>query len=278
MNWGPPAIAHRPYPGGRRPAPLVDLDEATAVTLDTGRLQVDAVGVRGPSARDQEVRALDRVLRPVVRHVQFHGLAGPPLHTLDADAGADLDPLVLEELAQGLRDVAVLAMGQGVVPLDDRHAAAEAAKGLGQLEPDVAAPQDDEVTRDAVQVEGLNVRHRPRLGEARDRVDPGTGAGADHDHLAAEGPRPAVGSHDLDRPRPDEATLSHDQLRAALPIKLMIPDDHAVDHLPLSVLDGGHLDLPIARHDPELGTPAEEVGDLRAVDQVFAREARDARA
>src|SRR5262249_27838173 len=42
------AIAHRPYPGGRRPAPLVDLDEATAVTLDTCRLQVDAVGVRGP--------------------------------------------------------------------------------------------------------------------------------------------------------------------------------------------------------------------------------------
>src|SRR3954451_23660533 len=272
------AIAHRPYPGGRRPAPPVDLDEATAVTLDPGGLEPDAVGVRDPTARDEDVRALDPAFHPVALHLQLNGLAGPPLDPLDPSVGADLDPLVLEELAQGLRDVAVLAMRQGVVPIDDRHAAAEAAKGLVQLEPDVAAPQDDEVTRDAVQVEGLDVRHRPRLGEARDRVDPATGAGADHDHLAAEGPRPAVGSHDLDRPRPDEAALSHDQLRAVLPIQLMIPDDHAVDHLPLSVLDGGHLDLPIALDDPELGTPAEEVGDLRAVDQVFAREASDARA
>ena len=36
----------------------------------------------------------------------------------------------------------------------------------------------------------------------------------------------------------------------------MIPDDHAVDHLPLSVLDGGHLDiLQVARGDPELRQP-----------------------
>src|SRR5689334_13750777 len=37
----------------------------------------------------------------------------------------DARAVVVEESPQGLRDVAVLAASQGVVPLDDRHAAAE---------------------------------------------------------------------------------------------------------------------------------------------------------
>src|SRR5262245_34789969 len=37
----------------------------------------------------------------------------------------DARAVAVEESPQGLRDVAVLAVSQGVVPLDDRHAAAE---------------------------------------------------------------------------------------------------------------------------------------------------------
>src|SRR5262249_20249346 len=37
----------------------------------------------------------------------------------------DARAVVVEESPQGLRDVAVLAVSQGVVPIDDRHAAAE---------------------------------------------------------------------------------------------------------------------------------------------------------
>jgi hypothetical protein len=88
----------------------------------------------------------------------------------------NLDEAVVEDPPQGLRDVAILAMGQGAVPLDDCHAAAEPPHRLGQLESDVAAAQDEEVLRDAVQFEGLDVCHRPRLGEARDRVDPRPGS------------------------------------------------------------------------------------------------------
>ena len=149
-------------------------------------------GVRPLATRRSD--ALDRSSAPSRVACSLTDSPDRPSTRSTRDAGADLDPLVVEEFPQGLRDVAVLAVGQGVVPLDDRHAAAEAAQGLGQLEPDVAAPQDEEVLRDAVQFEGLDVRHRPRLGEARDRVDPRTGAGADHDDVAAEGARPAVGS------------------------------------------------------------------------------------
>src|SRR5262249_26484555 len=159
-------------------------------------------------------------------------------------------PLVVEEPPQRFGDVAILAVSQGVVPLDDRNATAEASQGLGHLEPDVAAPQNEEVLGDAVQFEGLDVRHRTRLGEAGDWVDPRAGARADHDALAAEGARPAAfGSRHLDRPGPDEAALPLDKLRAALSIGVDVKSDDAVDHLPLAVADGRHLDFPVARGD-----------------------------
>ena len=275
VKWGLPAQSPTAHtPGGRGPQPLVDLDEAPVVPLDPGRLQADAVGVRRPSARDQEVRALDHAAVALACSLT-DSPERPSTRSTRVPVRTSI-PSSSKSSSQGLRDVAILAVGQGVVPLDDRHAAAEASHGLGQLEPDVSAPQDEEVIRDAVQFEGLDVRHRPRLGEAGDRVDPRAGARADHDDVAAEGARPAVVGRDLDRLRPDEAALAHDELRAALPVPLVIQGDHPVDHLPLAVADGGHVDFPVARGDPELGASAEIAGDLRAVDQVLAREARDA--
>ena len=51
--------------------------------------------------------------------------------------------------------------------------------------------------------------------------------------------------------------------------------DQAVDHFPLAVADGGHVDFPVARDNPELGAPAEIAGDLGAMDHVLAWQARD---
>ena len=181
-----------------------------------------------------------------------------------------LDPLVVEEFPQRFRDVAIFAVSQGVVPLNDRNATAEASQGLGHLESDIAAPQNEEVLRDAVQFEGLDVRHRPRFGEAGDWVNPRAGARADHDDFAAKGARTVVGRH-LDRSRPDEAALPLDKLRAALSIRIDITSDNAIDHLPLAIADSWHLDFPVARGDAEFGASAEIVGDLGTVDHVLAR-------
>src|SRR6516165_8494122 len=100
-----------------------------------------------------------------------HGLAGPPLHALDVRACPDRNPLVLEEFPQRLRGISIFTVDQDVGPLGNRHAAAKALQGLSQLESDIATSQDEEVLRDAVQFEGLDVRHRPRVGKSRDRVD-----------------------------------------------------------------------------------------------------------
>src|SRR5262245_45295641 len=161
-------------------------------------------------------------------------------------------------------------MSQGIVPLNDRNATAETSQGLGHFEPDIAAPQNEEVLRDAVQFEGLDVRHRPRFGEAGDWVNPRARPRADHDDFAAKGARTVVGRH-LDRSRPDEAALPLDQFRAALSIRIDINSDNAIDHLPLAVADSRHLDFPVARSDAEFRASAEIVGDLGTVDHVLAR-------
>src|SRR3954471_2166969 len=49
----------------------------------------------------------------------------PGTVTVRWKVGVDARAVVVEESPQGLRDVAVLAVSQGVVPIDDRHAAAE---------------------------------------------------------------------------------------------------------------------------------------------------------
>ncbi len=176
--------------------------------------------------------------------------------------GQDLDPLVPEELLDRLGHVRVFAVDQRAVPFDDGHAATETAERLRQLEAHVAAAQDDQVFREVVQLQGLDVSQRARLREAGGVIDPGTRPGVDHDGLAAERPGPARVERDLDGLRRDEASVAHDELRAALPVLLEMDRDQPVHHLPLAVADGGHLDLPVAGGDPELGAPAEIAGDL----------------
>ena len=208
-------------------------------------------GVRPPATRRCVPSIAPR------RRVQADGLAGSPLDAIDGGPGQDLDPLVPEEPLDRLGHVRVLAVDQRAVPLDDGHAAAEAAERLRQLEAHVAAAQDDQVFREVVQVQGLDVGQRARLREPGGVVDPGTRPGVDDDGLAAERPGPARVERDLDRLRRDEAPLAHDELRAALPVLLEVDRDQPVHHLPLAVADGGHVDLPVAGGDPELGAPAE---------------------
>ena len=189
--------------------------------------------------------------------------------------GQDLDPLVPEEPLDRLGDVRVLAMDQRAVPLDDGHAAAEPAERLRQLEADVAAAQDHQVSRELAQLQSLDVGQRASLREPGGVVHPGARPGVDDDGLTAERPGPARVERHLDRHRRDESPLAHDELRAAFPVLREVHFDQSIDHPPLAVADGGHVDLPVAVGDPELGAAAEIVGDLGAVDDVLARQAGD---
>ena len=78
------------------------------------------------------------------------------------------DPLVAEQLQYRRADVSVFAAGQLLPLLDDGHPRAEAAHGLRQFQPDIAAAQDDQVLGQPVQVQQFDVGHRPGRGQAGD--------------------------------------------------------------------------------------------------------------
>ena len=236
VKYGLPAqspAAQTPSAVVRSRSSTLTCPRASVSTPAFSRPMPSVFGVRPPATR----RCVPSIVPP--RRVQADGLAGPPLDAIDGGPGQDLDPLVPEELLDRLGHVRVLAVDQRAVPFDDRHAAAEAAEGLRQLEAHVAAAQDDQVLRELVQLQGLDVGQRARLREAGGVVDPGTRPGVDDDGLAAERPGPARVERDLDGLRRDEAPVAHDELRAALPVLLEVHRDQPVHHLPLAVADGG---------------------------------------
>ena len=69
-------------------------------------------------------------LFPVSEHKEFNRLTGFSFNALDLSAGEDLNPFLAARLLQQIRDVFILSVDQARVPLDDRHAAAEAAHRL----------------------------------------------------------------------------------------------------------------------------------------------------
>src|SRR3954453_9726252 len=158
------AVAERPYVRIAGAKAFVDLDIAALVLGDPGALEAEIVGVRHAADCEQQVRAA---------HARFTFLA------LEADrnavsfareaqafgARAHGDAFGLEDFPDRLRHVLVLARDQPRRHLDDRHARAEAAVHLAELEADVAAADDDEVLRHEVDV------HERLVGEVGHLVD-----------------------------------------------------------------------------------------------------------
>ena len=179
------AVPGRPDALGSRPEPLVNLDVPPLVRLDPRELQSDAVGVRRASPGNEEVRPFDRT----PPRVQTDGFPGFPVNAIDGDPGQDLDPLVSEEPLDRLGDVRVLAVDQARSVRRPSRGCRSGGRPV-PLEAHVAAAEDDQVPREVIQLQGLDVGQRANLREAGGVVAPAR-TGVDHDGLAAERPGPA---------------------------------------------------------------------------------------
>ena len=105
--------------------------------------------------------------------------------------------------------------------------------------------------------------------EAGDGIDGGSGAGVDEDAVGAQGARASGAEVDLDGVGVEQASEAHDDFGAALFEVVEMHLVEAVNHFSLASSDGGHVDVPFAVVDAELGAALKVRGYLGAVDDVL---------
>ena len=186
-----------------------------------------------------------------------------------------MDAFIPAHFFQALRNVFVLAINEAAIAIEECHLRAETAEGLGEFESYIARAENQEVLRDVIEFQCLDVRERPRLDQPRNRFQRGPRARIDDDILAAKRARPAVGQLNLDGLGGDETPRTHNQFRAALPVMVEMDVDKVLDHLALAFAHRRHVDADIVFADAELLAAIKERGDLGAVDDVLAGQARD---
>src|SRR5271155_3956625 len=139
------AVALRPDGRSRRLQPVVHAHVPRGGQLDASALEANPAGVWRLTQRNQQMRTLYYLLRATDHGVECHPVAGPPGDEAHVSRGDDSDPLVLQQLADRLSDVDVLARQEPVVALADTDAAAQPAHGLRELKPHVATAEDQQM-------------------------------------------------------------------------------------------------------------------------------------
>lgn len=130
--------------------------------------------------------------------------------------------------------------------LDDGDLSPKAAVGLCEFDAAVATTEDDEVLRDDVEFEELNVRERLGGLEAGGVVDAGTRAGADDDVVSRNTSRTAALEVDLDCLAARQPCMTENELCAAALKDTFMHADQAIDHIPLALADCTHVDRDAA--------------------------------
>ena len=162
--------------------------------------------------------------------------------------------------------------------IDDGDAAAEAPVGLGKFEADITAAKHDQMARQPVQFQRLDMGERFGFGETRNGRNAGVSAEVEEKLLGGEPPRPAVVQRHLDRPGRDEARMAHDEFGAGCLVALEMKGDEAFDHGALALHDLVHVDRNGAGDNAEFPGAGDDPDDARAPDLVLAGQAVDVRA
>src|SRR5215813_8922638 len=99
--------------------------------------------------------------------------------------------------------------------LDDRHAATEATVSLREFETDIATPEHDQMWRQVVELQSLDVRERSGSGEAGNTRNCRVRSDVEEQPVARQHASPAVIQPHLERPWCHKTPSPHDQFSAA---------------------------------------------------------------
>ena len=233
--------------------------------------------VGGSAGGDEEVGALDYFLTTVGVFFEVNGdrLTGFARDLRDLCVQDDVDVFVGKKAMHGVADVFVLRRKEARIAADDGDVAAETAHGLSEFEADIAAAEDDKMSRNFVELEGFDVRERLRFDETGNWFECGVSARV-HDYVfGAQLALRAVGKFDLDGLGADESPVAEDKFRAGGLVVLEVDVVPARYHFAFAFADGAHVCGETAVHadNAELAAAGEVRGDFCAVNDIFAGQA-----
>lgn len=166
---------------------LVDDDSALVVLLNTGSLEVQALGV-GSSANGHEQNIGIKDLLVALLDVLDLDLDGLALHVSGKHLGAklELDALLGQHLLGGLGDLVVHTSANGVLELDNGHLRAETGPDGTHLQTNDTATNDDELLGDALEGKSTGGRDNLLLINGDAGEGGGLGAGGNDDVLGLD--------------------------------------------------------------------------------------------
>lgn len=216
---------------------LVDDDSALVVLLDTGSLEVQALGV-GSSANGNEQNVGIKGLLVALLDVLDLDLDAVALNGTGKHLGAklELDTLLGEHLLGGLGDLVVHTSANGVLELDNSHLGAESGPDGAHLETNDTSSDDDHLLGDGLEGKGTSGGNNLLLVNGDAGEGGGLRAGGNDDVLGLEGDGlAAINGVDLD------LGVGHKRTGALVVVDLVLLEQHL--DTAGETLDGGLLGL-----------------------------------
>ena len=141
-----------------------------------------------------------------------------------------------------MRNISIFFWRKLRLSSDQRYAATKSAHRLRQLQPDVAAAQNDQMFGKPLQIENLDMRHWPRVRKPRYLWDCGVGSDVHEYALTDEGPFATFAKSHLESTRSDKSSVPPDQFSSRCAVLVEMNFHQVVDHLFLARVDAGHVD------------------------------------
>ena len=164
-----------------------------------------------------------------------------PSTSLCVGAQHDVDAILLEDGVHGRGYIGILPAEQLRPELQYRHLAPEPPERLRELHPHVSAAEHDQVRRQPVELECLDMGERLSVGKAGDTRDGRARAEIQEQVIGDEAARSAFRKPRLDRARPHEVAVGEKELEIRDRELLAVDRNHAVDHFAFALADANHV-------------------------------------
>src|SRR4029077_2060489 len=186
-----------------------------------------------------------------------------------------MNTFVTENSLQFIRDVGILPVHELRPMLYDRHATTEATVSLCKFESDITTPEHDQMWRQVVELQSLNICKRSGSLEARNARNCRVRSDVEENLMARQHARTTIIQAHLEGFGCHKTPSPQDQFGSARLVVLQMRGNLAVDHVAFALANLGHINPDGSSHGAEVRTIARQMRDLRAPNLVLAGHAID---